>query len=159
VDVVPEVDPQGSEHIREFIRSHPEGFVSVEDAAAAVASFHGEPFPQAKLASLARNLRTGPDGKLYWHWDPARLREGAFACNDIALLNDAASRLALPALLLRGEFSGIVTDKGVTALQRLVPQLQVQVIPGAGHDIPRDNYPAYEQALLAFLGDARASSG
>src|SRR5262249_61627390 len=55
---------------------------------------------------LKKNLRLDPDGRWRWHWDPRFLDGprpvGAASEDTEAALVDAARRLAVPALLVRG---------------------------------------------------------
>jgi hypothetical protein len=51
---------------------------------------------------LMKNLRRGADGRLYWHWDPARMRDGdAIKHEEIALLEAASRNIQAPVLLVR----------------------------------------------------------
>ena len=54
VDIVPRMDPQGSEKIRAFMRSHPNGFETVEEAAEAVRAYNAAAtqFPAMVMARL-----------------------------------------------------------------------------------------------------------
>lgn len=58
-----------------------------------------------------------------------------------------------PSLLLTADPTqgAILTDEGDRELQQLVPKLQREHIPGAGHNIRRDQYPVYMQTIQAFL--------
>ena len=62
-------------------------------------------------------------------------------------------QIRCPALLLTADPTrgAILTDKDVSELQGLLPQLQREHIPGAGHNIRRDQYPVYMQTIRAFL--------
>jgi hypothetical protein len=54
------------------------GFASPEDAAAMVRAYLPERPPRSALA-LRNNLRTGDDGRLYWHWDPPSMPDRSSA--------------------------------------------------------------------------------
>ena len=62
-------------------------------------------------------------------------------------------QIRCPTLLLTADptLGAILTDKDVGELQQLVPQIQREHIPGAGHNIRRDQYPIYMQTIRAFL--------
>lgn len=159
VDVVPEVDRSRARAIEQFIRANLDGFAGIEEAAKAVSEFQGRPYPSENFENLRHSLREGIDKRLYWHWDPARLREThQFDAYDIASLNCAARGLQAPLLLLRGELSTMISDDGVEALRREAPQLQVQQVIDAGHNIADGNFQGFLQALLAFLGSVRSNA-
>jgi pimeloyl-ACP methyl ester carboxylesterase len=64
-------------------------------------------------------------------------------------------RITCPALLIAADpaLGAIVDDAGATALQQLVPQLQVARIASAGHSIRRDRFDEYLAIVRAFLAE------
>ena len=62
-------------------------------------------------------------------------------------------RITCPALLITAdpELGGIVTVESATALQALVPQVEIAHIPQAGHNIRRDQFPRYIDVVRGFL--------
>ncbi len=69
---------------------------------------------------------------------------------------EALAVTSCPALLLRAdpERGGIVTDDAAAALRAVIPHLSVVHIPGAGHNIRREQFDVYLQAVRAFLAAA-----
>ena len=63
------------------------------------------------------------------------------------------SGISCPALLITGdpERGAIVTDESAAALAALVPHLQIAHIPGAGHNIRRDQFAHYASVVREFL--------
>jgi len=63
-------------------------------------------------------------------------------------------QITCPVLLITADSAhgAILTDEDASELQRLVPQVQRGHIPGAGHNIRREQYPVYMQTIRAFLG-------
>jgi pimeloyl-ACP methyl ester carboxylesterase len=63
------------------------------------------------------------------------------------------SCITCPALLITAdpELGAIVTIESAAALQALVPQLQVAHIPGAGHNIRRDQFALYIDVVRGFI--------
>jgi pimeloyl-ACP methyl ester carboxylesterase len=61
--------------------------------------------------------------------------------------------LACPALLLTADpaLGAVVTPASAQALQAQVPQLEIAHIPGAGHNIRREQFERYLAAVRAFL--------
>lgn len=154
VDIVPRVDPEGAARVRAFMRGHPEGFASVEEAADAVAAYNPHRPRPRDPSGLMKNLRRGQDGRLHWHWDPKfldnprRLEPPQFM--DVLLL--AADKVVTPTLLVRGLHSEIVTDEGVNELRRHLRGLEVCDVAGAGHMVTGDRNDAFNAGVLAFLG-------
>ncbi|MBX9885844.1 MAG: alpha/beta hydrolase, partial [Novosphingobium sp.] len=70
VDIVPHPEPEGIDRIVTFMRAHPEGFATLDEAVDAVAAYNPERPRPRDPAGLMRNLRQREDGRLYWHWDP-----------------------------------------------------------------------------------------
>jgi pimeloyl-ACP methyl ester carboxylesterase len=66
---------------------------------------------------------------------------------------EVAQAIRCPTLLLTAdpEKGSIVTPEAARQAVALSSQIQVVRIPGAGHNIRRENYPAFMQALRQFL--------
>ena len=66
--------------------------------------------------------------------------------------------ITCPALLITADPTqgAIVTEETAAALQRLVPQLQLAHIPGAGHNIRREQFTRYLDAVRTFLSKITA---
>jgi pimeloyl-ACP methyl ester carboxylesterase len=62
-------------------------------------------------------------------------------------------RITAPTLLIHGEaeLGSLVTPTVAAEAARLNPNVQVAAIPGAGHNIRRENFQAYLAAVKAFL--------
>lgn len=67
--------------------------------------------------------------------------------------------ITCPALLITAdpELGGIVTAQSAAALRALVPQVEIAHIPGAGHNIRRDQFTRYLEVVRAFLASQHAS--
>ena len=68
-------------------------------------------------------------------------------------------RITCPALLITADPArgALVTAEGAAALRALVPQLRVAHVPGAGHNIRREQFAPYLALVRAFLAEAAAS--
>jgi pimeloyl-ACP methyl ester carboxylesterase len=153
VDVVPRIDPAGAERIGAFMRARPDGFASLDEAAQAVADYvPGRPRP-SDTSGLQKNLREGDDGRWRWHWDPAFL--GSFGRFDPtereADLVEAARRLTLPTLVVRGGLSDVVSEEGVQEFLALVPQAEYVNVADASHMVAGDRNDAFTRAVVSFL--------
>lgn len=152
VDVVPKLEDAGLRRVEQFMTSAPEGFASLDEAADAIARYRpGRPRPSS-LDGLAKNLRLHPDNRYRWHWDPLVL-DGI--TDDEAdrhrVLADAARRVAVPTLLVRGGQSDVVSDEGTRELAALIPDVRVAEISGAGHMVAGDNNDLFGAAILPYL--------
>ncbi|MET0985067.1 MAG: alpha/beta hydrolase [Steroidobacteraceae bacterium] len=152
VDVTPRVNMEGAAKIGAFMRARPEGFASLEEVADAVAAYNPHRPRPKDISGLMKNLRVR-DGRLFWHWDPKflrspqRLEPPAFA----EVLLQAAERVRVPTLLVRGMQSDIVSQEGIAEFQQRLPALEVCDVSGAGHMVAGDKNDAFNQGVLAFL--------
>jgi pimeloyl-ACP methyl ester carboxylesterase len=62
-------------------------------------------------------------------------------------------RVAAPALFLRGDSDGLISDEYLRAYARLLPKARVGTIGEAGHAPHLEQPEAFAAAALAFLGD------
>ena len=152
VDVTPRMRQDGRERIGEFMRSRPDGFASVEEAADAVSQYLPERPRPKDVSGLARNLRAGADGRLRWHWDPkfldSRLESDT---GDPARFEHAAARVTVPMLLVRGGISDVVGEDEADALLRVAPRAQAVDVAGAGHMVAGDRNDVFSSAVAEFL--------
>jgi pimeloyl-ACP methyl ester carboxylesterase len=156
VDVVPRVEPKGSDRILGFMRGHIDGFATLEAAAAAIGEYRHEK-PRAKnLPGLAKNLRLR-NGRYYWHWDPTFIEKlGGLAAGPSRMaateaLERAALAVRVPAILVRGALTDIVSEEGVAEFRKLIPHLEVEDVSNAGHIVVGDNNAVFETVIAAFL--------
>jgi pimeloyl-ACP methyl ester carboxylesterase len=153
VDIVPQIEPEGVRQIVDFMRSNPEGFASVEEAAATVAVFLPHRQRPADVGGLRKNLRLGGDGRYRWHWDP-RLMSGERPVDPLALvqrLEKAAARVEVPTLLIRGARSRVVSAQSVASFRELIPHAQCVDVDGAEHMVAADHNDAFNAPLIDFL--------
>jgi pimeloyl-ACP methyl ester carboxylesterase len=156
VDITPRVDANGVARIQGFMRAHAhEGFASIPEAADAVAAYlPHRPRPRSH-EGLKKNLRLDPDGRWRWHWDPRFLDGprpvGTSRDQTEAALLDAARRIAVPALLVRGTSSELVTEDHVREFLELVPHAQYIDVAGARHMVAGDRNDHFAAAIMSFL--------
>jgi pimeloyl-ACP methyl ester carboxylesterase len=158
VDIAPRMEVDGVERILGFMRSRPDGFGSVEEAAQAVAEYLPHRPPPRDLSGLERNLRRTPDGRYVWHWDP-RFLEHATAIGitegQRQRFDDAARRIRVPTLLVRGRMSEVVSEEGVREFLDAVPHAEHVDVSKAGHMVAGDRNDAFTEAVLEFLAQLR----
>jgi pimeloyl-ACP methyl ester carboxylesterase len=151
VDIAIDTRPAGVDRVRGFLSGSRSGFGSLEEFAVVVAGFTGrEPGPAERMR---RHARLGADGRWYWHWDPAFMdNEPDFAAERPRLVA-AARTLTVPAMLVRGLQSDVVSATEVDEMRRLVDDLQVLDVAGAGHMVTGDDNDVFGSGLAAFLAE------
>ena len=114
---------------------------------------------RAEIIEFARtDTPTWPEAEL-GPWADAKLRFNLSALNRHSSgdINwpQILSGITCPALLLTAdpELGAGVTPERAAEMKALVPQLQVVHIPGAGHNIRREQYGPYMAAVSAFLAN------
>jgi len=153
VDVTPRMDPDGREKIAGFMRSRPDGFASLEEAADAVAAFLPHRPRPSDVSGLAKNLRLEPDGRYHWHWDPAFMDASRLG-QDVERperFERAAAAVTAPMLLVRGGISEIVSEDGVRAFRRVAPGAEYVDVPNASHMVAGDRNDIFTAAVVEFL--------
>ncbi|MFN8442797.1 MAG: alpha/beta hydrolase [Caldilineaceae bacterium] len=108
------------------------------------------------IAGCRINSPTWPEAEL-GPWADSKLRFSFHAMSRPMSYVDWESELPkikCPALLLTADtaLGAIVTADGAATMQRLIPQLQVVNIPGAGHNIRREQPEKFMETVLGFVG-------
>ncbi len=156
VDITPRWESAGVQRIIAFMRAHPQGFASLEQAAEAIARYlphrRGRK-PPARLRSL---LVPTADGRLRWHWDPRLLDRIAHDSErHQADLIAAARRIRVPTLLLSGEHSDVVSAATIEEFLHCVPHARHVRVREATHMIVGDRNEAFTAAVETFLTPLR----
>ncbi|HEV3353138.1 MAG TPA: alpha/beta hydrolase [Acidimicrobiales bacterium] len=158
VDVAPRIDREGADRIGAFMMQDIDGFDSLDAVADAVAAYNTHRPRPTNLAGLKKNVRQRDDGRWYWHWDPAFM-VGRFGSTDETRtsviqperLEAAAKTLTMPALLVRGRMSDLLTDDGSRQFLDLVPHAGFVEVGGAGHMVAGDRNDLFNDAIVEFL--------
>lgn len=151
VDIVPRTAPEGVRKIQTFLHRGREGFASLEEAADAVAAYNPSRPRPADISGLAKNLRHGEDGRLYWHWDPKWPENKGRSDEVVRELLAMAGEVTIPSLLVRGLRSELVRDEGVAEFRAHFPVLEVYDVKGAGHMVAGDRNDAFNDGVIGFL--------
>jgi len=155
VDIVPNMEKQGTDRIASFMMANAEtGFGSLEEAADAVAGYNNHRERPPSTDGLRKNLRER-DGRWYWHWDPKFISpapdRGPSEINDPRLLTDCAKTIAEPIMLVRGRMSDVVSAEGAAAFVAEVPSAEFVDVSEAGHMVAGDRNDAFTDAAIGFL--------
>lgn len=159
VDIVPRPARAGVRKVTKFMQSNLHGFANLEEVADAVAAYNPNRKRPRDTAGLLKNVRLRADGRYYWHWDPQILNMGdteekldAMETGTVA----AMSRVRVPSLLVRGGASDVVDNEVSEEFRRHIPDLEIKVVPGAGHMVAGDRNDAFNDAVIEFLARRHA---
>jgi pimeloyl-ACP methyl ester carboxylesterase len=160
VDITPRIDSEGVSKIQGFMRANlREGFGSIAEAADAVAAYlPHRPKPRSH-EGLKKNLRLHPDGRWRWHWDPRFLegnrRIGPGSGDVERALVEAAERVTIPTLLVRGASSELVGEEHAKDFLKLVPHARYVDVTGARHMVAGDRNDQFANAIEGFLKELK----
>ncbi len=152
VDVTPRWEEAGVNRIMDFMRAHPHGFASVEEAQTEVSRYLPHRSQRAEPDRLRRMLVPMANGRLRWHWDPRLLEDiGRSGTAEMARLADAARALKLPVLLISGSRSDVVSRQTIEEFQLLVPHAEHRVVDDATHMVVGDDNQNFTRHLADFI--------
>ncbi len=159
VDIAPRIEPEGIQRIVAFMRAHLDGFADLEAAADAIAEYMPHRPRRTDVAGLGKNLRLGRDGRYRWHWDPefiSGVRRPTGSQQPDRLLA-AAHRLAIPALLVRGQLSDVISEASVAEFLAACPHAKYVDVSDAGHMVAGDKNDVFAGAVVEFLDEVRTN--
>ncbi len=157
VDVSPRIEKKGTDRIFRFMSAKPEGYSSLEEVAEAVKAYMPHRKNIGSLNGLKKNLRKLPNGNYGWHWDPKMLKVWMNKSNDVAnketerFLTNALVNLQIPAMLVRGGISDVVSKEIVEELKVIAPDMEYIDVKEAGHMVAGDSNHVFTNALIGFL--------
>lgn len=143
----------GADKVDGFMAGTTGGFDSLEDAAAAIADYLPHRKPRRPGGGLLKTLERRDDGRYYWRWDPAMLSNRPkmdMAAFERRLSGDLR-RVAIPALIIRGTNSEILTRETAEEMLAILPRGRLAEVAGAHHMVAGDDNNAFLAALLAFI--------
>jgi pimeloyl-ACP methyl ester carboxylesterase len=151
VDIAPQTEVKGAERVVAFMRAHLDGFASLEDAADAIAAYQRHRQRPPSTHGLSKNLKRAADGRWHWHWDPAFVTETRDLRAIDARRKQAAERLRLPTLLVRGGLSDVLSEDGARFFLDCCPHAEYVRVARAGHMITGDRNDRFCAGLIEFL--------
>lgn len=161
IDVGHRLETEGVRKIIDFMQAH-ESFASLDEAATEIAKY----LPQRRKVrpeSLSRNLRQRSDGRWVWkHGMGRRFRdmpdEAHPADNLDSFLSgveEAASSLRCPVLVLRGDSSDVLSQQGAEEVAAVIPDARLATVEKAGHLAAGDNPHSTVNLIAGFLDEQR----
>jgi pimeloyl-ACP methyl ester carboxylesterase len=156
VDVVPRIERKGTQRIFEFMRSAPDGFGSLEEAAEAVRAYQPHRVRPVNLDGMRKNVRLAENGRWYWHWDPKVMQPPDWAEMDrlAARTRAAAAAVQIPVLLVRGQLSDVVSEEGAADLLATIPHAKYTDVAETGHMVAGDDNSVFLERVAEFLDNA-----
>jgi len=158
VDITPRWENAGVERILAFMRAHPDGFGSVDEAGDAIAHYLPHRTERKSPERLRQLLVARADGRLRWHWDPRMLdRIAADSEQQQAHLLEAARNTRVPTLLISGARSDIVSAATIEEFLACVPHAEHVSVAHATHMVVGDRNDAFTGAVRRFIEPLRSS--
>jgi pimeloyl-ACP methyl ester carboxylesterase len=158
-DVTPWIEGEATKAIRKIMAAAGAGFASVHEAARHIDLVRGYPTDQDP-DKLGRHMRSGPDGRLYWRWDPRFFSSQEEENEQLAdLLTAGAREIKIPVMLIRAGLSEIVTKDQVSHFGQLVPHAALAEIAGARHTVTTQDNKPYASIILQFLNGRKLDAG
>ena len=151
VDIAPRIEPAGAERILDFMRQRPEGFETLDEVADAVAAYQPHRNRPRTLDGLAKNLRVGENGRLFWHWDPKFLEGSRNLKDRTERMHACAETLTLPTLLVRGGLSDVLSEEGAASFLQMCPHAEYVNVTDAAHMVAGDRNDIFSAAVVEFL--------
>lgn len=152
VDITPRWETAGIERILSFMRAHPEGFESIEQAAETIAHYLPHRREKKSPERLRQLLVPAANGRLRWHWDARLLdRIAAKGQSQQEMLIESARRIRVPTLLISGTQSDIVSDSTIAEFLACVPHARHVRVDKATHMVVGDRNDAFTQSVLEFV--------
>lgn len=153
VDIAPQIEASGADRVAAFMTANPEGFESLQAAAEFIAAYRKRPV-QKNIDGLKKNMRQNEAGRWVWHWDPRLLDHRSKSRRDTVYYEQAVRNLRIPALLVRGRNSDVLSEEGAQAFLQLLPGAQYVNLKDAGHMVAGDVNDVFTQAVTDFLETA-----
>jgi pimeloyl-ACP methyl ester carboxylesterase len=160
VDITPRWEAAGVERIIAFMHAYPQGFVTFEEAADAIARYLPHRAERKSPQRLRQLLVPSSEGRLRWHWDPRLLdRIATDSERHQTDLLAAARKVRVPTLLISGERSDIVSAATIQEFLHCVPHAVHVRVADATHMIVGDRNDAFTAAVERFITPLRDSRG
>jgi pimeloyl-ACP methyl ester carboxylesterase len=149
VDIAPETVADGASRIRAGL-SVKDVFASPDEAFAQARKANSRPPEAVHRARIDAALMRTEDGQWTWRYDRA-LRASGLPPRDIEAGWRACASINVPAQLIRGELSDILSPEIAKRMMATIPKLRFDEVKDSGHSIPLDQPEGFQRAARAFL--------
>ena len=155
VDIVPNMNINGAEKVKDFMLKHSEaGFASLSEVAEVLEEYNPYRKKSNDLEGLKKNLRKRGN-RWFWHWDPSFISSERNEKNpdmrNPQLLNEVMRNIEVPTLLVRVKMSELVTENEAREFLHEYPQAEFVDVSGAGHMVAGDKNDIFSEEVIQFL--------
>ena len=153
VDSVPKIERTGSQRIFEFMRSAPDGFGSLAEAAEAVRAYQPHRVRPVNPDGMRKNVRLAEDGRWLRHWDPKMMEQPDWAEMDrlSARINGAAAAVPVPGAAGARPALRRRSADGPAHLLATIPHAKYADVAGTGHMVAGDDNSVFLERVAEFL--------
>jgi pimeloyl-ACP methyl ester carboxylesterase len=92
-------------------------------------------------------------GLLYWNW--AMNSNGYSGVMPTAFRGEELSQIRIPVLMLIGDHDRLNQPKTIEQARQMIPHIQAEIIPNAGHLLSMEQPELVDAKLLSFLSEER----
>lgn len=149
VDIAPEIVSDGMNRIRAGVRAK-DVFASPDEAFAQARLANPRPPEAVHRARIDAALMRTEDGQWTWRYDRA-LRVSGPPPRDTEAGWRACANINLPAQLIRGELSDILSPAIAKRMKETIPNLRLDEVKDSGHSVPLDAPDGFLRAARSFL--------
>jgi len=166
--VIVDVTPQVGDAVKEMTRaergavalvSGPSTYATFEAMAEAAIASSPNRSPAAVRRGVRHNAKRLANGHWGWRYDLFGDEKGGRTTSDFTPLWEDVSRITVPVMLVLGGDSKFVSDGHVSEMRRRLPQLRVEIVPGAGHSVQSDKPLDLARVIESFVFDDSGGPG
>jgi pimeloyl-ACP methyl ester carboxylesterase len=149
VDIGPEIVTEGMARIRTGVQAK-DVFASPDEAFAQARKANPRPPEAVHRARIEAALMRTEDGQWTWRYDRA-LRVSGPPPRDTEAGWRACANINVPAQLIRGELSDILSPEITKRMMATIPNLRLDEVKESGHSVPLDAPDGFLKAAREFL--------
>ncbi len=149
VDIGPEIVSEGMSRIRTGVQAK-DVFASPDEAFAQARKVNPRPPEAIHRARIDAALMRTEDGHWTWRYDRA-LRVSGPPPRDVEAGWRACANINVPAQLIRGELSDILSPEIAERMMATIPNLRIDEVKNSGHSVPLDAPDGFLKAAREFL--------
>jgi pimeloyl-ACP methyl ester carboxylesterase len=150
VDIAPEIVAEGMTRIRTGV-SVKDVFASPDEAFAQARKANPRPPEAIHRARIEAALMRTEDGQWTWRYDRVLRGPSGLPARDTEAGWRACANINVPAQLIRGELSDILSPMIAKRMMETIPNLRLDEVKDSGHSVPLDAPDGFLKAAREFL--------
>jgi pimeloyl-ACP methyl ester carboxylesterase len=150
VDIAPEIVAEGMTRIRTGV-SVKDVFASPDEAFAQARKANPRPPEAIHRARIDAALMRTEDGQWTWRYDRVLRGPSGLPARDTEAGWRACANINVPAQLIRGELSDILSPAIAKRMMETIPNLRLDEVKDSGHSVPLDAPDGFLKAAREFL--------